>query len=202
MKLLSLLVAAFLGLSATAQAGVFIEPELGYGFSTFKDKTPVPPQSLKVNNYYYGARAGWQFHNWFFIGADYSATFGGKAKNDVGTKYNIDDKNLYGIIGGDWNVIRAYVGYGFQNDFTLDTGTKTKYNGGTHYKVGLAYKIFPMLALNVEYLASSYKKSIQTGGTSNPENIDDNQVRIGISIPWTFGDHGGSSGGSRGGRYR
>lgn len=185
MKLLSLVFASILCLSATANAGLLVEPYAGYGFGKFNDKTT--PSKGDVSGGAIGARLGGTF-TMVFVAADLMTTISGKTKYTSGNTGSFDTTNtaVYADVGVDLPVIRAWGGYGIVNNLTIKTPIgDEKLSGGSHFKLGVGFHVIPMLSLNVEYLVDTFKKA-KVGALSGTTDTTANEVLLTASVPFSF----------------
>ncbi len=183
MKFLGLALSLVIGFASTANAGIFAEPYLGYGFGSTEDDS-TPPTKSDITGPVLGARVGGEFAM-LFIGADYSMTLGAKAKTGAVSE-DIGISSLYGVVGANLPIIRAWVGFGLMNEATIKgTPDDTKIHGGSHFKVGLGFKVIPMLSLNAEYLINNYKK-FEQGALTGTTDIKGNTVLISASLPLSW----------------
>ena len=182
MKILGLALSLVIGFASTANAGIFAEPYLGYGFGSTEDDS-TPPTKTDITGPVLGARVGGEFAM-LFIGADYSMSLGAKAESS-GVSSDIDLTNLYGVVGANLPIIRAWVGVGLMNEATVKGTPDTKFHGGSHFKLGLGFKVIPMLSLNAEYLMANYKK-FEQGALTGTTDIKGNTVLISASLPLSW----------------
>jgi hypothetical protein len=152
-------------MSSAAQAGILIEPYLGYetGDSTFKYVPSIDPSGTEftdsLSGVGYGMRLGYQFMiPW--VALDYSSGTQ-TAKVDKGRdSYDMTKSSLGAVVGVSLPLIRAWAGYGFSNEMTKkgtagSADTKLK---GTYLKAGVGLGILPLLELNLEYKINDLKK--------------------------------------------
>lgn len=193
MKLFALVIATVLVLSSTAQAGILLDPYLGYGLGKY-EATGTGGEKGDANAAALGARVGGTFAM-LFIGADYSMTLGGKTDPDGGAAgEDFDKSDLYAVIGADLPLIRAWVGYGLMNSLELKPpgAASTEFSGGTNFKAGVGLKIIPMVSINLEYIMNDYKK-LKSGGVEvtlpnagGLQEVTSNTVFLSASVPFTF----------------
>ncbi len=185
MKLLVLALSLLVGFASTANAGIFVEPYLGYGLGSYKFDTTGGDKG-KITGPVLGGRIGGEMAM-LFIGGDYSMSLSNKMKSDAGgTDPDVTSSQLFGVIGANLPIIRLWAGYGLMNELKEDTvvGDIT-YSGGSHIKVGVGLKVIPMLSLNAEYIMSDYKKAELGPLTGDPE-LKVNTVLLSASVPFSF----------------
>lgn len=183
LRLLTLgLVASVAVLAARpAQAGILVEPYLGYELGTLK-YTGSPNASFDLSSAALGLRAGVTFPL-LFVALDYSVLLGGSAKDDTAaaTKWDASGSQLFAEVGAQLPLIRAYLGYGIANTFELKSGgTTNKFENGTTIKAGVGTTVFPLIAVNLEYITSSYDK---LNGNS-PSDSKSNFFMLNLSVPF------------------
>jgi hypothetical protein len=156
-----------------AQAGILVEPYLGYTISDYE----IGSSSYDANGLIYGARLGYEFPLlWFAL--DYMMS-------DQTVELNPDEdgsaKRL-GVVAGVTAPlgIRAWLGYYFSDKFEFDDGAELEGNG---FKLGIGFRLIPMLHLNFEYLSSTYDES--NGASISPER-DMNGFAVTLSVPVSF----------------
>ncbi len=184
MKLLGLTLCLLVGFASFAKAGIFVEPYAGYGLGSYDDGAG---EKGKVSAVSLGARIGGEM-NMLFIGADVSKQMSGKIKADNagGTDEKFTGTQLYGVVGANLPILRLWAGYGLLNEIKMDSvlGDVTV-DGGSHIKLGVGFKIIPMVSLNVEYLIEKYKK-IEVAGISQDTDFKSNTLLLSASVPLSF----------------
>lgn len=201
MKLFSVLFALLLA-TGTAQAGVMIEPYLGYesGTQSAKFKSsylPSPNTDLGgvIGASALGARLGYNVLG-FWAALDYMAG-SGTVKYDTSTIKDSDlTRSTLGVTAGfDFPIlIRAWAGYILKDDSTFKgSGTETTLSGGG-YKLGVGFQGLPFISLNLEYLVrnfNSHKGSAQDAGAGYNFDQSYNEYRhntylLSVSLPLDF----------------
>lgn len=194
MKRLVTTLAMLVGFSGVANAGILLEPYVGYesGSLIFIDATDV--QSKFTNTALdAGLRLGFRSGG-FWLAAEGMASTGGKSKPEVGPDMAFSGTTLFASMGYDFSTrVRLMAGYGFQDSLTVkdDTGPDTTYFGGMAAKVGLGFYILPHAALNVEYVMRDYKKvkvndTEQTITDAGGKSMKSSAVLVTLSFPVTF----------------
>lgn len=195
-KLFAIMAIAF-GMSSAAQAGIFVEPYLGYLFGDLKWKSIGSSTEYTDNlgGVSYGLRLGYKFLlPW--VAVDYTGFSGTGKIGQPGQKdYDYSGYALGGIVGVDLPVLfRFWGGYGFQNNMTkkgTSGGPDSKYTG-TYTKLGVGFKGFPLISLNAEYIMNKFNK-VDFGAGSGVENVDQhfstfdaNLVLLSVSVPFNL----------------
>ena len=180
--------------SSVSQAGILMEPYLGYEMGKIKwtqpDGTSVSQDNSAANG---GLRLGLR-HMGLWIAADGDFSFAGKSKPSSGTSDDYTALTVSATLGYDFmNRLRIYAGAGFLDSIELkdSLGVKTTYYSGTPFKVGLGYWLFPHMCINFEYDSHDYKK---VKGTGYDESISDagfstvksTSYMVNFSFPYTF----------------
>ena len=188
---------AFLSLSVTlaasaAQAGLLLEPYLGYGFGTVEAKqnsgaTAKSTLTMPV----LGGRVGYEG---FLVHAaiDYSLPLGGTSKGDSGGAEDADisgGSSLFAVVGVHIPLFRFWGGYGIIYDLTLkDDGAETTYKG-TALKAGVGFTGLPFVALNLEYIMGTTDKLKTSSGETSVSDlgyssVKSNLVLLSVSMPF------------------
>ena len=168
--------------SVPAKASILLEPYLGYELG--KHDSPASNSSFDFSSAVLGARLAYEFPV-VFVGVDYMTPLGGTAKQTSGgsTSYDVTGSALYAEVGFQLPLIRGYLGYGLLHDETFKNGASTKFDGGTAVKVGIGTTILPAVAINLEYLNSTYEKA---NGNTLSSNDKDNYYMLSVSLPFSL----------------
>jgi hypothetical protein len=186
---LTILLALVLGYSNQAQAGLLIEPVVGYSFGNASIDLEVPStpsandsdkNSAKGTSY--GGRLGYQNFG-FQLGLDYLAS---NLKTD-GDAFKTSE--FAGFVGFEFPILlRVYAGYIFSGTGTLEGDDQDfKFKSGTGPKVGIGFTLLPFLDINLEYRSVKYEQLDETV-SSLPVNIDldYNAVMLAFSLPFVL----------------
>lgn len=185
---LFILVLAFLVIKP-AQAGLLLEPVLGYSLSKFETDLPGSSEE-KANGASVGGRVGYQ-NLGFQLGLDY-----------LRSNLNVDDKNFKedlvssefaGFIGFEFPIlVRVYAAYIFAAsaesdvDFGLGAGKQAfELNDGNGMKLGVGFTVLPFLDINVEYRKGTYSER-KIGATKLDVDTDFSAVMVGVSLPFVI----------------
>lgn len=174
MKKLLAAVILVLGFTSAAQAGIMIEPYLG--FEMGKTKSP----DGKLEGTQLGLRLAYSAPIFFWAGLD--ATLGVSAKNkpDGAAESAATRSTYHAVVGVDFPIlVRAWAGYGLMNDIKVDTGTYK----GKSTKLGVGFTGLPFLSLNVEMISETFDKLDSTTLASEFKN--DTYV-LSVSLPLDF----------------
>jgi len=189
-KIFALLTIVF-GFSTAAQAGLLIEPYLGYYYGTtisrgVTSSIDVTDTSTGLG---YGLRLGYKFMvPWVAI--DYSASSGTNETDYPPGTANVDYAwtGIGVSVGADLPLgLRIFGGYGFTDKAVLKYTSGDDTLTGSYTKVGLGFRLIPMLSLNAEYIMHSYTK--YDNGTTKVDldtvysSFSSNAVLVSISAP-------------------
>lgn len=187
----AIMIAVLTLFTVTANAGILVEPFLGFGGSTVKtEDTNGIPGSDTSTGVGMGLRLGYKFLvPW--VALDYRLSSGEKVTDSV-TQEKIDgSQTQLGVTGGvDLPLVRFFAGYGFDNKFTLKPTNGDTTFKGTYTKVGVGFSLIPMLKLNLEYIINKYPKFTQ-GGTEYDlsalyNKLEHNTVFLSVSAPFNL----------------
>lgn len=206
MKHLALLLAVFL-IPIVGSAGFLVEPYLGYESSTssYKFKAGTTAATLLPDTYSdtetglgMGARFGYAFMMPFVAADVYLMS--GKHKYDskiTSTEVDVTNLKVFADAGLQFPFgLRVWAGYAFINNQEIKGSTSTTKYTGTAIKVGLGYKIIPMVSLNAEYMMQIIDK-YGPSGTENSvkddyDKLDISGFFVSVSVPFEFGGGGKS----------
>ncbi len=176
MKKLGLLLTTFFifQFSQKAEASILLEPYLGYTLAKYDDGS----NKYDANGPVYGFRFGYELPAlWFaldFMGTKQSVEFSSGNKDG--------DASRIGVVAGITVPmgIRVWGGYYIKDEFKVqDNG---KYSG-SGLKVGVGFRLIPLLHLNFEYLMSTYDEH---NGSSMASDDDLNSLIVSVSVPLSF----------------
>ena len=153
-KILSALLLTF-GFAYQAQAGVLIEPYLGYNGGTIKASLPAPfPEvSEGMTGVVYGARLGYKMAV-FYVAADYSM---GSLKAEISNSDTDFKVSRFGAVAGFTGLpmVDFYAGYLFNSSMEVDETGGAKF-AGSGFKLGVAFTTLPLISINLEYIMNSF----------------------------------------------
>ncbi len=142
-----------------AKAGLLVEPHIGYDMSSVTKNataTPTIDSGFKTSAPSFGARLGYASSKLFWIAADVDYATGKNAYNNTATypaNYNFTRADYYALVGIDFpKIIRAWAGYGFLNQMTLQTPGGDTVVTGASIKGGIGFEFIPKVSINIEYI--------------------------------------------------
>ena len=174
-KLLVLLtVTAGLLVNQAAQAGLLLEPYLGYSNGKIE-------QGSTSNDYkgtQYGLRLGYSVL-FFAIGLDYTAA---KYKDDATPENDLEIGDAGLFVAYKFPILlRAYATY--VPSAKMDYGTSTTLEDGTSTKLGLGFTGLPLVNINLEYQMAEYKEA---NSLTLVDKVETTGYALTISAPFTF----------------
>jgi hypothetical protein len=191
-------VSLFLTFSSLVNAGVLLEPYIGYEFA----KNAVSKVTYVVgsdaggttNGSTYGLRLGYKLPVLAWVALD--ASMGtGKFKPDNVFDFTDDqtsDRTVLGVTAGiDLPIfLRVWAGYGFSDQMSLkdSAGTKDTFKG-TNTKIGIGLGFIPFVSVNIEYIMRKYTDgTLATGETFSSvySKAEQTSTMISISAPFNF----------------
>lgn len=175
-KLLAVFVAV-LGFTSVSNAGVLIEPYVGYE----SGKASGNSGDSTVTGTDYGLRLAYKFPVMFWVGID--AGMGSvTSKPDDGTASTDAKRTMLSAVAGvNFPILfRGWVSYGFSDELKFDSpDAKMK---GTSMKVGLGYTIVPFVSLNFEYVTEKFTE-MEFGGTTTSVDSSGSGYILSLSVP-------------------
>lgn len=186
-----LIISVLLLSSSAANAGILIEPYVGFGIGSGEDGD-TPKTEYDLNSPFIGGRLGYQALG-FMAGLDYTKGMESDFESKTsGTTSKVDgDQQTIGAFVG-YNLpalLRVWVGYYFSHKIEVQSGSSVgdEFKGGG-YGLGVGFTALPLLSINLEYRMHTLDeyKDASTGSTSalNGNNeIDFNQIMISASLP-------------------
>lgn len=171
-----------------SHAAILVEPLVGFTVANkFDSRTTsdiTASENYSGSGLAYGGRLGYQ-NMGFQLGLDY-----------LHSAVDVDDKDIKSdITTSEWAafagfrfpiLLRFYAGYIFSGTGEYKTASSNvDINGGTGYKVGLGWTLFPFLDLNLEYKKTNYDE-IKTGGSKLKADLDNSAYLLSVSLPFTF----------------
>lgn len=187
---ITLLLAFALSYSFQSQAGLLIEPVVGYSWGKLNSEatgTLVEEDTQGLKGASYGGRLGYQNFG-FQLGVDYLAS---------SMVYGSDDNKLTtsefgGFIGYELPILlRVYAGYIFSGTGTLVSDDSSvddlKLKGGSGPKIGVGLTLLPFLDMNIEYRSITYKTNSDIYGNSGLDvDFDYNAIMVAFSLPFVL----------------
>ncbi|MBN8539266.1 MAG: hypothetical protein J0L82_02675 [Deltaproteobacteria bacterium] len=200
MRIVLAALALVFAVHSRAEAGILVEPYLGYQMMLTELKLgagagSLEGQSAKIDGtgIGYGLRAGFTLPM-IFAAVDYSmASLSSSAKElpaGLTITTGTNARTSLGLTAGlSLPMVRPYVGYIFDDQSKDDTDTLS----GSGFKLGVGLTVFPMVKLNAEYQMVTYTKSKDSSGTET--TIGGNEVFsavtssgffVNLSVPLDF----------------
>ena len=162
---------AFLLISIQAQAGILIDPYVGYIVSG-----DASGESVKGNEM--GARLGWTMLG-FGIGVD--AVLAGTYNYETSGDFKPSGAGVF--VSYTFPIlVRGYVAYSPGMKLKGDPSTTVT---GNATKVGVQYTGFPFIALGVETLSYSTTE-VEIGGVTSSATGTQSQTRLAVSVPFNL----------------
>lgn len=160
--------------SASAQAGILIDPYMNYQVSGGLKNGTTDVDTTSTG---FGARLGMTIMPGFFIAADYE-TFSGKTEYASGD-VDYSGNTLYATVGFDFPIlIRVWAGMAVSGKYDQD-GNNTDFKGASGTKIGLAYKFLPFINLYAEMRKLNYDET--AAGVA--ADVDVTSTVVGVAIP-------------------
>ncbi|PWU12632.1 MAG: hypothetical protein C5B49_16025 [Bdellovibrio sp.] len=191
---LSMIIFGFiLAMVPVSHAGLLIEPYLNYELiGQVANVNASGDVSAKTSGLGMGGRIGYSLPILFWAALDYSMLPTGTAKPDViGSSYSTSRSDLYLTAGIDLPILlRVWLGYGLMNSLTLKKpGGDETYSGGTNFKIGVGFKLIPLVTLFAEaYTHKSSKVNVGGNTVDVSSYVVGNYVDaggvVGVSVPF------------------
>lgn len=188
------------GISSLAQAGILIEPYLGYqmGQPKYTYASSVPSfggqsGSDNVSGAALGLRLGYKLLlPW--IALDYTGTTGtAKPDSKFSSKdYDYTQTSLAAVVGVDLPVIHVWAGYGFSNQATYvgSGGNNDMKFKGNYVKAGVGFGFIPFINLNVEYIMNNFNRVDVGNGEQDRGDIfselKSDSILLSVSLPFNL----------------
>lgn len=173
-----ILLAAFamVAFNQSVQAGILLEPYLGYVSGKIKATTDANYKGTEL-----GARVGYSLLD-FAVGAEYAMT-----------NFTDDSSPSVDIKGADLGIfasfkfpilVRAYATY-FPSPEAKNSsgGISTTSKSGNITKLGVGFTGFPFINVNFEYITGSFSKA-EAGGVEVPFDLKTTAYAISVSAPF------------------
>lgn len=175
----------FLGISK-ANAGILIEPYLGYGTGKLKFSYNGDSANLDISGTGVGMRLGYSMMVPFFA-LDYlgsSETGKQSGYQDV----DVTQTQIAAVVGASIPFVRIYGGYILSNELKTKSDSSTQLFKGKGTKVGVSFKGIPFVSLNLEYQMNDFTELEQDGATIkfSDYNIDMDSSRTFLSVSVPF----------------
>jgi hypothetical protein len=174
-----------LGFSAQANAGLLLEPYIGYGGiagDASSTGTAAGSVSATGTGVAYGGRVGLTIPFVFFA-ADYTSIGGSTALTgtiggvSVSKSTDFTETALGADVGLNLPFIRVWAGYNFSVNSKINGTDYT----GTGMRAGLGLGFIPFISINLEYMNTTYASQTSAGTTTTPS---DHVIFGAVSIPF------------------
>jgi hypothetical protein len=183
---LFILILAFLIINPV-QAGLLVEPVLGYSFSKFEVDAPTFDEEKAVGPSL-GGRLGYQKLG-FQLGLDYLHSNLSVDDNDF--KEDLKTNEFAAFAGFEFPILlRVYAGYIFSANGTSNvkvagTNKSLKLDEGTGMKVGVGFTGLPFVDINFEYRKGTFGE-YKVGGVKGSGDTDFSAFMVGVSLPFVL----------------
>lgn len=187
--LFSLLISSF------ASAGILIEPQLGFKFSSATDSSPHGSTTAsKYSGLDLGGRLGYQFLGVMgglsFNTSSFSKEAAGASISPTSGKFDVDQTS-FGVFAG-YNLpilLRAWVAYNFS---VIEKATQSVSNyatsgdkwSGSSLELGAGFTGLPFLSLNIMYRMLNYDEFHNAfSNTTTSKSYKPNEIVLSVSAP-------------------
>jgi opacity protein-like surface antigen len=186
-------------LSTNSNAGILIEPFLGYGFGSGEHaQSGITTRETEENGMQYGARLGYQFLG-IMGGLEYRKTSGSykftgpSSLTSLAAQPDADysGTEVGAFIGYNLPILmRAYIGYTFSSKWELDGASWRGNTGdelsGSTTTFGVGFTGLPFVSLNLEYRMLSFDKFTDVSNSNLETVVDEsvNEIVLGVSVPF------------------
>ena len=162
-----LLIAFMFLFSVTANAGLVIEPLVGYGLSgTFTDKNVTPNTEKEFSGVEFGGRLGYSFLG-AMAGVHYSMGTKTFDSSGTGSEVDYDISNLGVFVGYQAPIlIKAWATYYLDHKAEATINNSAYETSGSAIAFGAGYTGLPFVSLNVEYRMVTYDEEVSGGTTT------------------------------------
>jgi hypothetical protein len=177
------LLAFILFFAVNANAGLLLEPYLGYNFTAITDDND---NGTAASGAMLGARIGWTVVGAFFVAFDYSTgEMEWEPEGAVALTLDGTLTRMGVTVGADIPVapIRLWLGY-YQSEYDPSGGGfNYEFEDGTGLKLGVGLTFLPIVDINLEYFNGKYDDFKINGITINQE-MEDKGLMLSISAPF------------------
>jgi hypothetical protein len=181
-KLVGLVFGLLLAMN-TANAGLLIEPHLGYNIHGSGDNGGY---DYSYTGAQYGLRLGYQ-NLGLMVGMDYTGSSGSVDAEKGSTTLNQNyTSNDIGVFAG-YNfpiLVRAWAAYYFSNTMKYKSDD-TKASGDTK-ELGVGFTGLPFLSINVIYRMVNHDEFTAASGAKSAIDYSFNEIVLGVSLPLTL----------------
>ena len=176
------LISLILLVARVSFAGAFVEPYLGYETGTMKGTYAAGGTfDSTIKGEALGIRLGYKFLiPWiafdakYFVGSDDSNPSNDITRTDLGITVGL----------GSLPIVRPYVGYNFSTKEKYKSSLSNATLNGDSFKVGVGFKILPLVDVNLDYNKFTFKDS--SGTDINQVFSDYKRESYMLSVSYTF----------------
>lgn len=151
---------AAVGFTGPSQAGIFVEPFVGYEFGNASDDDT--PNDDKISGVHYGARLGYSMLGLAF-GAEYSgSSIDFKSKNVGTVDSDITTTDIGLFVGYTFPIMfRVYGTYFLSSEYTAKASgaPNIDLSGDGGLRLGVGYTGLPFISLGLEYIERKYDEA-------------------------------------------
>ncbi len=178
---------------SSAQALVFIEPQVGYATGSFKmeyknilDPTEDISSKPDIKGLNYGIKGGLELGSWQ-LGLDYMKNDLKKSGSDGDDFENDKFKTteLAAIVGYRFWFSRIYAGYIFSADVTKKNVGDVDFDSGAGFKFGASFYALKHMAINLEYRNVHFDETTSSG-VDGFYNLDYSTLALLVSFPFSI----------------
>jgi hypothetical protein len=160
----------------TSNASILVEPYLGFDTGHWTAGTA----SSSMSGTTFGGRLGYQELG-FMAGLDYMT---GHWTDNATPSDTWTPSDLGLFVGFNFPVmLRVYGVYGISSRLSGSNSNGSNDIKGSDLKLGVGFTMFPLISINVEYIAGTYTKD--DSGTIK-DNLSDKMLGVTVSLPLTF----------------
>ncbi len=175
---LSALFAVLILSISSANAGVLIEPVIGYNLKfDFKDDSGTE----KGMGTSFGGRLGYQ-NLGLQLGLDYLKS--SIKMDDDAYEENVSMGEWAAFVGYEFPVLlRVYAGYIFSATAETESGgSKVEFSEGSGSKLGVGFTGLPFVVVNFEYRTGNFEEG-KSGGLTGDADLDYKAYMLSLSLP-------------------
>lgn len=174
LKVLSLV--TLLSFFSSANAGILVEPYIGYYLGTYK----AGSSKENFSGPDFGARVGYKNILGLMFGVDYLT---GKMEDKASPSNDLTPSQIGAFIGFEFPILlRVYGVYSLSDKLERKSDTQTlKLEGNSGIKLGVGYTGLPLISINLEYSVSKYDKS---NDSSLSGSLKQNSYGLSVSLPF------------------
>lgn len=176
--------------SPFVSAGILLEPQVGYVFSskfqgTMSYSGPATGTTAldeKTTGIEYGGRLGYSSFG-FMGGLNYGKISGTSKDGTDGSKDDVKGSNLGVFVGYNAPVLfRAWLAYNFSSKVDVASSSFE----GKSTEVGVGFKALPMISLNFIYRMYDYDKLKSSGMEFTTSNFKPKEMELSVSAPFNL----------------